>query len=172
METFGECLRPPCRVRGVMRGRWMERSEPSVSLLRIIEVGHTGPSVPVTELVGRLFDTSTEDGLNLVGIGQGEPHLDGLVRESKQTVNRKISSPKTALSIFGTSQMRDQHELEFDCILAWSLSVFIHQRSDSWSDLSRTVWSDKGRISTDRGPSARENLVRGGPHCDELPEHL
>ncbi len=149
METSGKCLRRPRSGRGVMRGRWRRRSGPLGSLLWTIEVGQSCPSVPATELMVKLLDTPRKGGSEFVGLAHGESRFDRLFPEPKQTANRKTSCSDTALSIFRTSQMGDQDELEPDCILALAGPVFIHRRSDFESDSSRTDPSDKGRMSVD-----------------------
>ncbi len=170
METFGEGLRRPRSLRGFMRGRWIERSEPSVSLLRSIALGQPCPSVLATELTAKLLALPMKFCLNIAGIVHGESHMHCRLREPKPTDNRKISSARTALSIFGTSQMRDQHKLELDCILAWSSPGFICQRSDFRSDFSPAAASDKGRIAADHWPPAFKDLSRRSRQCRKVPE--
>ncbi len=170
MQTFGECLRRPRRLRGVMRGRWVERSESSDSLLRRIAVGQPFPFVSAAELMGKLLAPPTGACLNIAGIVHGESHMDCRLREAKPTANRKNSSTGAALSIFGTSRMRGQHELELDCILAWSISVFIPQKSDSKSDSALIALCDKSRISADDGRPSVGGSCRCGLRCSEAPE--
>ncbi len=170
METHGECLRRPRRVRGVMRGRLEEGSGSEDSLLRSIALGQPCPSAWAVELMGKLLAAQAEVCLNVAGIVDGDSHMDSRLREPKPTANREISSARTALSIFGTSQMRDQRELELGCILAWSGSVFICQRLDFRSDLSRSAVSDKGRISALNWPPAFKDLCRRSLQCRKAPE--
>ncbi len=153
MVAFGECLRRPCNLRGVMRGRWVERSERSVSLLRTIEVGLPCPSIAVAELRVRQLDIPAKDCLNFVGIA----HI-------------QISPATIVVSISGTSWICSPQELELVCILAWSIFVFIPQKSDSRSDFPRAGLSDKSRISPDDGSAATEAPGRGRPRYGEVPE--
>ncbi len=144
--AFGGFLRRPCNLRGVMRGRWVERSEPSVSLLRTIEVGLPCPCVAVAGLRRRQLDIPSKDCLNSVGIAQTES-LPAII----------------VVSMFGTSGICSPHGLKPDCILAWSIFVFIPQKSDSRSDFPRTGLSNKSRISPDDGSAAIVASSRGRP---------
>ncbi len=149
----------------------MERSEPSVSLLRSIEAGQRYPSaVPISEWTVNLRDMPANDNLGFVGLAHGTSRLDPLLPVWKRAADTKISCSKIALSILGTSRTCDQHVREVDCILACPRSVFIHQRLDFRSDLSRSALSDKGRISADHGPPAFKDLSRRSLQCSKVLE--